>query len=167
MNDAIRLVGFEEGLCDRIAADFRFLSDAHLKNVTLKVKRHLFAGWMPEADAIVRDLVAGESFNPTREPVMAIYGDPVSGPVQSMSYGGKHVLQGEIVLRLPKENNAVSALLGELLEWISEALPNTSIGAFRVISVRAPKLPGNYVRLADGSLFASGKLNFLACPTLL
>lgn len=167
MNDAIRLVGFEEGLCDRIAADFRFLSDSYLKDIRLKTKRHLFAGWMPEAAAITQDLVAGERFDPTREPVMAIYGDQNSGPVQSASYGGKHILQGEIVIRLPKENNAVSALLGELLEWMSENLPNSSIGAFHVISVRAPKVPSNYVRLADGSVFASGKLNFLACPTLL
>jgi len=166
MTDAIRLVGFEEGLCDRIARDFRFLSDPYLKNVALKTKRHLFAGWMPESDAIVRDLLAGESFNPQREPVMGIYGDAASGPKQTASYGGQHILQGEIVMRLPKENKTVGALLGELLEWMSEALPNSSIGAFRVISVRAPKLPGGYVRLADGSLFASGKLNFLAAPTL-
>lgn len=166
MNDAIRLVGFEDGLCERIAQDFRFLSDAYLKDVPLKTKRHLFAGWMPEIDTILRDLIPGTSFDPSREPVMAIYGDPISGPIQSASYGGKHILQGEIVMRLPKENNAVSALMGELLEWISEALPNTSIGAFRVISVRAPKLPGSYVRLADASVFASGKLNFLASPTL-
>lgn len=166
MNDAIRLVGFEEGLCERIAADFRFLSDAYLKDVPLKTKRHLFAGWMPEAEAIQRDLLAGESFDPRREPVMAIFGDPISGPIQSASYGGQHILQGEVVMRLPKENKAVSALLGELLEWMSENLPNTSIGVFRVISVRAPKLPGGYIRLADASVFASGKLNFLAAPTL-
>lgn len=166
MNDAIRLVGFEEGLCERIAQDFRFLSDPYLKDVSLKVKRHLFAGWMPEPEAVLRDIVAGERFDPVREPVMAIFGDQNSGPVQSASYGGKHILQGEILMRLPKQNNVVGALLGELLEWISEGLPNTSIGAFRVISVRAPKLPGSFVRLADGSVFASGKLNFLAVPTL-
>lgn len=167
MNEEIRLVGFEDGLAERIASDFRFRSDDYLKDVTLKIKRHLFSGWMPEISAITADLVAGERFDPTREPVMAIYGDANSGPVQGMSYNGKHVLQGEIVLRLPKENRTLSALLAELLEWMSDELPNSSIGAYRVISVRAPKTPGGFVRLADGMMFASGKLNFLSAPTRL
>jgi hypothetical protein len=163
MSTAIRLVGFEEGLCARIAQDFNFAS---LPDLDLKVGRHLFAGWMPEAADIQRDIESPETFDPKIEPVMAVYGDPRSGPVQSLSYGGKHILQGDLVMRLPKDNNAVSAMLGELLEWISENLPNSSIGAFRVISVRAPRFPGNYQRLSDASVFASGRLDFLAVPTL-
>jgi hypothetical protein len=162
ITDALRLAGFESDLATKIAADFRFSGDEFLEDLELEVARHLFSGWMPEATEIGNNLADPSTYDPRLEPCIAFYSDPNSGGVQSASYGGKLTLITEVVVRLPKENNAVAALLAQLIEWIEANLVDALVGEFRVKSVTALKAPGNFVRLQDASMFASSRVRFLA-----
>lgn len=162
ITDALRLAGFESDLATKVAADFRFAGDAFLEDLELEVARHVFSGWMPEAKQIADNLADPSAYEAKKEPCIGFFSDPNSGEVQSASYGGKLILITEIVVRLPKENNTVAALLAQLVEWMKENLEDVLVGSFRVKSIAALKVPGNFVRQQDASLFASSRVRFLA-----
>lgn len=166
ITDALRLAGFESELAQFIADNFSFVGDDFLEQLELEVGRHLFSGWMPDADAIAKNLDTPAQYDARREPCIALYSDPSSGSVQSSSYGGKLILTTEVIVRLPRENNTVAALQAQLVEWMEAELPDALVGTFRVRGVNGPKVPGSFVRLQDASMFASSKVRFLAVKTI-
>lgn len=159
----MRLAGFEAGLCDAIVAGgFRFSGD-FLSQVPLVVGRHLFAKAMPETSEIVRDLVTGVTFDPTREPVTAFFDTSTgSGVESSASHGGKHAFLIEAMTRLPKPADGVTRYSAELVEWMAEHLVGARAGAFRIKGVIPQGTPGGLERQADGMIFASSRVRFLA-----
>ncbi len=159
----LRLAGFEAGLCAAIVAGgFRF-SGLFLRNVPLVVGRHLFAKAMPETQEILRDLTAGQSFDPAREPVTSFFDQSgASGETSSSSYGGKLAFTIEAMTRLPKPGDDVTRYSAELVEWMIENLQGARAGDFRIKGVEPRGTPGGLERQSDGMIFASSRIRFLA-----
>jgi hypothetical protein len=159
----MRLAGFEAGLCEAIVAGgFRF-SGTFLSQVPLVVGRHLFAKAMPENAEILRNLVAGQTFDPTREPVTSFFDTSSSSGVESSaSHGGKHAFLIEAMTRLPKPADGVTRYSAELVEWMAENLVDVRAGDFKIKGVSTEGTPGGLERQADGMIFASSRIRFLA-----
>lgn len=158
-----RLAGFEAGLCEAIVAGgFRF-SGLYLQNIPLVIGRHLFAKAMPETTQIQQNLTAGQFFDPTREPVTSFFDQSAaSGLASSASHGGKLSFTIEAMTRLPKPGDDVTRYSAELVEWMAENLPEAMAGSFRIKGVTPLGTPGGLERQADGMIFASSRVRFLA-----
>jgi hypothetical protein len=154
---------FEACLCDAIVAGgFRF-SGPHLSNVPLVVGRHLFAKAMPEASEITRLLPAGAQFDPRLEPVTAFFDtSSSSGEESSSSFGGKLTFLIEAMTRLPKPGDDVTRHSRDLVEWMKANLVEAMAGQFRIKGVVQQGTPGGLERQADGMIFASSRVRFLA-----
>ncbi|RPH70123.1 hypothetical protein EHM76_06745, partial [bacterium] len=89
----IQLDGFEDALIAYIASAFRY-SGGYLSNVPLKVGRHLFVNDMKDTDTLVEDARAlGESFDPEKEPIVAVFTVTNDGVKPSQSRGSRHEWQ--------------------------------------------------------------------------
>jgi hypothetical protein len=163
----VNLAGFEEALIQAVAAGFTF-SGTFLSQVRLVPGRHLFANWMPETDEIVKTLPQGQAFDPAREPVIGFFDSTGAGGglAPSASGGSKHSFLTEISLRLPKPGNEVKRLSAELVGWMRETLIGARFGGFLIKGVIPQGTPGGLVRPADGMIFASSRVQFLAVPSL-
>lgn len=165
MSTTIRLAGFEASLCNAIVAGgFRFSGD-YLKTVPLVAGRHLFAKAMPEPKEIQDQLLPGQSFDPTREPVTAFFDvSGSSGVTPSSSHGGKLTFLIEAMTRLPRPGDDVTRYSAELVEWMVDNLGGVRAGAFRIKGIIPQGTPGGLVREGDGMIFASSRVRFLCVP---
>jgi hypothetical protein len=156
-------ISFEAALCDAIVAGgFRF-SGLHLSQVPLVVGRHFFAKAMPEAGEIVRRLPAGAQFDPTREPVTGFFDTSTgSSEESSSSHGGKLTFLIEAMTRLPKPGDDVTRYSADLVAWMKNHLGGVRAGDYRIKGVIPQGTPGGLERQADGMIFASSRIRFLA-----
>ena len=164
----LRQSGFETEVLEMIGAGFRF-SDPGLRDYRLVLDRNLFANDMPAVEDIVvtaSDADNGLSFDPKKEPAIALYTQPGRGIQPTMSSGSRLAFNLLVVLRIPATLQEAVDSLRELVVWLENNAAGKAMEHYLIRNYETLGAPVPYQRLADGKSAASATLRFLAVARL-
>ncbi len=160
----ISLDGFEDSLASYIAASFRY-SGAYLKNVPLKIGRHVFVQDMKDTDTLVADAAAaGEEFDPEKEPIIAIFTSPNEGVTPSQSRGSRHEWMLRIIMRFTVYQEKCKARLEELVEFLESTVRGARISRYVVKGVILVQRPTAFQLGDSEQAYCEVQLRLLAVP---
>jgi len=160
----IQLDGFEDAIIACIAANFRF-EGPYLSNVPLKVGRHLFVQDLRNTDELIADAkAAGEDFDPEKEPIMAVYTEPIQGLAPSSSRGGRHEWTLRVIMRLGVVMEECKARLEELTEWLNKDFRGMYVDRYAVKACNIQVRPAAFQIEDSEQAYCEVQLHLFAVP---
>jgi len=154
----LRLSGFETELAGAIASGYRF-PDPSIMDLPLVVDRNIFAMELPAPE----EIAAGEStFDPNREPTIAIYRQPGRGIEPTASSGGRLGFNLLLVLRAPRALQVSVDWLGDLVVWLELNAVGLITPSFKITGFQTLGMPVPAERLSNDMTKASASVRFLA-----
>ncbi|HEV3029635.1 MAG TPA: hypothetical protein VG457_18805 [Planctomycetota bacterium] len=155
----IRLFGFEEGMADLVASKFTF-SDPSYDQVVLSVGRNVFVSTLKEDQDI---LLANPSFDPTREPVIALGSNTGRGVQPSSSSSSKQEWNLLVVMRHRKAPEVVKGLLENLCDFLLVKRGRISTG-FQIKGSKMMARPTVLGVLPNDNALVSSVIQFMGVP---
>jgi len=160
----IQLDRFEDAVIKHLAENFRF-SGEYLRNVPLKVGRHLFVQDMPSTDELVSDAkAASEEYDPEREPCVTVYTNPNRGILPSQSRGSRHEWILHVILRLSTVMEEAKIRLEELVEYFTDQMPGVYLDRYALKAVVVNVRPTPFQYEDSQQAYCEVQLRLFAVP---